>query len=263
MVMNFLKKFYTWLIFTFLYAPILVLIVFSFNNSKSRGSWDGFTLKWYMELFHDSDILTALYNTLVIAVISSLVATIIGTAAAIAIHNMKKVEKTVVMNLTYLPVLNPDIVTGVSLMLLFIFMKLPLGFLSLLLAHITFNIPYVILSVLPKLKQLNKHLYEAALDLGATPSYAFRKVIIPEIMPGIITGMLLAFTLSLDDFVVSFFTTGSGVSNLSITIYSMARRGIHPSINALSTLLFLVVLLLLVVVNNRVSKENQVKEMVR
>jgi len=260
--MNFLKKFYMWLIFAFLYAPILVLIVFSFNESKSRGSWDGFTLKWYLELFQDRKILTSLYYTMSIAILSSLFATIIGTAAALGIHNMAKVRKTVVMNLTYLPVLNPDIVTGISLMLLFIFIKLPLGFFSLLLAHITFNIPYVILSVLPKLKQLNKHLYEAALDLGAKPSYALRKVIMPEIMPGIITGFLLAFTLSLDDFVISFFTTGSGVSNLSITIYSMARRGIHPTINALSTLLFITVLVLLIVVNHRMSKDTNTKESV-
>jgi len=260
--MNFLKRFYTWLIFAFLYAPIVVLIVFSFNDSKSRGSWDGFTLKWYLELFQDREILTSLYYTLAIAIISSLIATLIGTIAALAIHNMKKVQKTVVMNVTYLPVLNPDIVTGISLMLLFIFIQLPLGFFSLLLAHITFNIPYVILSVLPKIKQLNKHLYEAALDLGATPIHAFQKVILPEIMPGIITGFLLAFTLSLDDFVISFFTTGSGVSNLSITIYSMARRGIHPTINALSTLLFLAVLVLLIVVNNRISKDNNAKERV-
>lgn len=260
MVIRFLKRFYTSLLFIFLYAPIIVLIVFSFNNSRSRGSWDGFTLKWYVELFQDRQILSALYYTLVIAVLSSIIATAIGTAAAIGIHNMKKLPRAVVMNLTYLPVLNPDIVTGIALMLLFIFVKLKLGFISLLLAHITFNIPYVILSVLPKLKQLNKHLYEAALDLGASPGYALRKVIIPEIMPGIITGFLLAFTLSLDDFVISFFTHGSGISNLSITIYSMARRGINPKINALSTLMFVSVLLLLILVNKRMSKDTIVKE---
>ena len=161
-----------------------------------------------------------------------------------------------IMNLTYLPVLSPDIVTGVSLMILFIFINLKLGFFSLLIAHITFNIPYVILSVLPKLKQLDKNLLEAALDLGASPLYAIRRVIIPEIMSGVITGFLLAFTLSLDDFVISFFTTGSGVSNLSITIYSMARRGINPKINALSAIMFVSVLLLLAIVNLRMSKDN-------
>ena len=253
--MRFLKRFYTFIIFFFLYAPIIVLMIFSFNNSKSRAKWDGFTFKWYAELFRDSEILSSLYYTVIIAVISSLVATVIGTIAAIGIHNMSKVKKNIVMNLTYLPVINPDIVTGISLMILFIFIKLDLGFITLLFAHITFNIPYVILSVMPKLKQLNKHIYEAALDLGATPLRAFWKVILPEIMPGVVTGALLAFTLSLDDFVISFFTTGSGVSNLSITIYSMARRGINPKINALSTIMFITVLLLLIIVNKRISAE--------
>ena len=206
-------------------------------------------------VFQDPQILKTIYYTLAVAVLSSLVATIFGTAAALGIDSMTRFRKTVVMNITYLPVLNPDIVTGVSLMLLFVFVNIKLGFISLLLAHITFNIPYVILSVLPKLKQLNKHLYEAALDLGATPFYAFKKVILPEIIPGVITGALLAFTLSVDDFVISFFTTGSGVSNLSIYIYSMARRGINPEINALSTLMFVSVLLLLIVVDRRMSRD--------
>ncbi len=248
-----IKKLYLFIIFLFLYAPVVTLIVFSFNNSKSRAHWDGFTLKWYAELFQDKQIMSSLYYTLAVALISSLVATIVGTAAAVGIHNMNKTAKSIVMNLTYLPVLNPDIVTGISLMILFIFVNLKLGFLTLLLSHITFNIPYVILSVLPKLKQLNKHLYEAALDLGSMPSYAFRKVILPEIMPGVITGFLLAFTLSLDDFIISFFTTGSGVSTLSITVFSMARLGINPKINALSTLMFIVVLALLLIINKRSS----------
>lgn len=264
MVTGFLKKTYLYLVFAFLYAPILVLMIYSFNDSRSRGNWGGFTLRWYAELFRDREIAQALYNTLLIALISSVVATIAGTAAAIGIQNMKKVKRTVIMNLSYLPVLNPDIVTGVSLMLLFIFFRtytgLGLGFVTMLIAHITFNIPYVILSVLPKLKQLNKNMYEAALDLGASPGYALRKVIIPEIMPGIITGFLLAFTLSIDDFVISFFTTGSGVSNLSIYVYSMARRGINPKINALSTIMFVSVLILLLIVNRRsintTAKEN-------
>lgn len=256
MVMRFLKKSYVSLVFAFLYTPILILIIFSFNVSKSRGNWDGFTLKWYFDLFQDHQIMTALYYTALVAVISSTVATLIGIAASIGFFNMKKLPKKIALNLNYLPILNPDIVTGISLMVLFIFVKLPLGFLTLLLAHITFNIPYVILSIMPKLKQMNKHLYEAAVDLGATPFYAFKNVILPEIMPGVITGFLLAFTLSLDDFVISFFTTGSGVSNLSITIYSMARRGISPKINALSTLMFTSVLLLLILVNTRMSKDN-------
>lgn len=262
-MINFIKKFYTGIIFAFLYLPILVLIVFSFNDSKSRGTWDGFTLKWYEQLFDNSEILTALYYTLSIAVIASIVATIIGTIAALAIYyHMKPVQKNIVMNLTYLPVLNPDIVTGISLMLLFIFVNMELGFFSLLIAHIVFSVPYVILAILPKLKQFNNSLYEAALDLGANPAYAFRKIVLPEIMPGIITGMLFAFTLSIDDFVISFFTTGSGVNNLSIMIYSMARRGIHPTINALSTLLFVAVLILLLIANYRMTKEEKLKESV-
>ena len=256
MVMRFLKRAYVFLIFAFLYAPILVLIVFSFNESKSRAKWEGFTLKWYYELFQDRHIMSALYYTLLIAVLSSIIATIIGIIASLGIYQMRKVPQGLVLNLNYIPILNPDIVTGISLMVLFIFMKMNLGFATMLLAHITFNIPYVILSILPKLKQMNKHLYEAALDLGATPAEAFWKVILPEIMPGVITGFLLAFTLSLDDFVISFFTTGSGVSNLSIVIFGMARRGISPKINALSTLMFVSVLTLLIIVNIRMSKDN-------
>jgi spermidine/putrescine transport system permease protein len=257
MVRSAAKRLYLFLVLFFLYLPIFVLVIFSFNNSKSRGHWSGFTLKWYQELFHDTQIMKALYYTLSIALISSVVAVVIGTAAAIGIHNMKKYRKAVMINLTYLPVLNPDIVTGVSLMLLFIFASIPLGAVSLLLAHISFSIPYVIISVLPKLKQLNTNLYEAALDLGANPSYALRKVIIPEITPGIITGFLLAFTLSIDDFVISFFTTGAGVSNLSIVIYSMARRGINPKINALSTIMLVFVLVLMLIINKRTSQPEQ------
>ncbi|MDI9473307.1 MAG: ABC transporter permease [Bacillota bacterium] len=256
-MVKFLKKCYVYLIFAFLYVPILVLMVYSFNDSRSRGTWGGFTLRWYVELFQDRAIMSSLYYTILIAVIASFVATVIGTLAALGIYNAKGFKKKLTMNLTYIPVLNPDIVTGISLMILFVFAKIQLGFVTLLLAHITFNIPYVVLSVLPKLRQLNKHLYEAALDLGATPNQAFWKVIIPEIMPGIITGFLLAFTLSIDDFVISFFTTGSGVSTLSITAYSMARRGINPKINALSTLMFLLVLVLLVIVNVRQEREEK------
>ena len=258
MVMNFLKRFYVYILFVFLYAPIVVLMVLSFNNSRLRGSWDGFTLRWYIELFRSANLDFVILHHAV-AVLSSAIATIIGTAAAIGIHNLHGFKKNLIMNVTYIPVLNPDIVTGVALMILFIFLRLRLGFLTMLLAHITFNIPYVILSVLPKLKQLNNNLYEAALDLGATPWYALQKVIIPQIMPGILTGFLFAFTLSIDDFVISFFTTGSGVSNLSITVFSMARRGVNPKINALSTLMFLTVLILLIIVNLRMSKDKNGK----
>lgn len=248
------KRLYTFLIFLFLYAPIIVLIVFSFNNSKSRGNWSSFTFKWYIELFKNAEVLKALYYTLLIAVLSSIISTIIGTFAAIGIYGMPGISKKIVLNLNYLPVLNPDIVTAVSLMTLFRFVRIEFGFITMLLSHITFCIPYVILSILPKLKQMNKHLAEAAMDLGATPLYALRKVVIPEIMPGIITGALLAFTLSVDDFVISFFNKGAGVTNLSITIFSMARRGINPVINALSTLMFVGLLVLLLIINSRSSK---------
>lgn len=254
MVEKVFKKLYSFLIFAFLYAPIAVLIVFSFNSSKSRGVWTGFTLKWYGELFRDREILLSLYNTLFIALTSSIISTIIGTFAAIGIYNMKGFQKKAVLNLNYLPVINPDIVTAVSLMALFRFLRIRFGLVTMLLSHITFSIPYVILSILPKLKQMNKHLAEAAMDLGATPFYAIRKVIIPEIMPGIITGGLIAFTLSIDDFVISFFNTGHGVSNLSITIFSMSRTGINPVINALSTLMFIFLLVLLLIINKRSDK---------
>lgn len=256
-MVRFLKRSYIYLVFVFLYMPIAVLMVYSFNDSRSRGMWGGFTLRWYVELFQDRTIMSSLYSTLFIGVVSAIIATVIGTLAAIGIHNSRGIQKKLIMNVTYLPVLNPEIVTAISLMILFVFAKVRLGYLTLLLAHITFNIPYVILSVLPKLRQLNKHLYEAALDLGCAPARALWKVIIPEIMPGIITGLLLAFTLSIDDFVISFFTTGSGVSTLSITIYSMARRGINPKINALSTIMFTFVLLLLIIVNIRQAREQR------
>jgi len=256
-MVKFLQRTYVFLIFAFLYLPIAVLIALSFNASRSRGTWGGFTLQWYVELFQDRVIMNSLYTTLLIGACSALVATMIGTAAAIGIHNARGWQRRLVMNLTYIPVLNPEIVTGISLMILFVFSKVQFGYMTLLLAHITFNIPYVILSVLPKLRQLNSNLYEAALDLGAEPWYAFWRVILPEIMPGVVTGLLLAFTLSIDDFVISFFTTGSGVSTLSITVYSMARRGINPKLNALSTIMFTAVLLLLVIVNVRQAREER------
>lgn len=254
-----LKKGYVLLMFSFLYAPILILIVFSFNESKSRGIWGGFSLKWYRELLLDQAIMKALYYTIVIAVLSSMIATIIGTIAALGLQALGKKLKAIIMNITYLPVLNPDLVTGISLMILFIFMRMRLGFSTMLISHITFNIPYVILSVIPKLKQLDNNQYEAAIDLGASPFYAFRKVVFPEIFPGILTGFLLALTLSVDDFVISFFTTGGGVTNLSIAIYSMARRGINPKINALSTILFVTVLGLLMIINKQRNSDKTKK----
>ncbi|MDU7442406.1 MAG: ABC transporter permease, partial [Clostridium sp.] len=238
---NFIKRFYLFIIFLFLYTPIITLMVFSFNNSKTMGKWSGFTLKWYEQLFSNQRLMSALYYTILIALLASVIATIVGTISAIAISQMKGKLKALILNINYLPVLNPDIVTGIALMSLFIFLNFNFGFTTMLLAHITFDIPYVILSVLPKLRQLPPNLTDAALDLGAKPSYALRKVVIPQIIPGIAAGFLIAFTMSIDDFVISFFTTGPGVSNLSIEIYSMARRGISPEINALSTLMFIVV----------------------
>lgn len=258
MVKRFFERIYLLIIFAFLYAPIIVLMAFSFNESKSRSMWTGFSLKWYEKVFQNSEIMSALYYTILIAILSAVIATIIGTISAIGIQSLGKWSKKAVLDVNYLPVLNPDIVTGVSLMILFIFVNMRLGFLTLLLSHIVFNIPYVIISVLPKLRQLDKNVYEAALDLGATPAYAICRVVLPQIMPGVITGLLLAFTLSLDDFVISFFTTGSGVTNLSITIYSMTRRGVSPEINAISTLMFAVVLVLLVVINGRMSQDKNV-----
>lgn len=251
------ERIYLGLILLFLYAPILTLMVFSFNDSKSRAKWGGFTLRWYQTMLEDPMISKALYYTLIVALLAAIIATFMGTLAAIGIHVMGKKMKNTIMNVTYLPVLNADIVTGIAFMLFFVAVGLKLGFASMLIAHITFNIPYVILSILPKLNAMNKHAYEAALDLGAHPMEAVRKVILPEIMPNIITGCLLAFTLSLDDFVISYFTTGGGVTNLSITIYTMTRRGIKPEINALSTVLFLSILILLLIINKRSEKQNK------
>lgn len=248
------KSAYLWLVLLFLYLPILVLIVQSFNAGKSRAKWEGFSFRWYEALFQDQAIMKALYITLSVAVIAAIAATILGTLAAIGIHAMKKRPQALMMTMTNLPMTMPDIVTGISLMILFTFSRIERGYVTMLLAHITFNTPYVILSVLPKLKQMNKHTYEAALDLGATPTYSLFHVILPEIRQGVITGALLAFTLSLDDFVISYFTTSPLVQNLSTLIYSKARIGIEPTLNALSALMFLALLALLLVVNRRTSK---------
>ncbi len=249
MVNRGLKRFYTFLMFLFLYAPIIVLIIYSFNAGKSTAHWGGFSLKWYKALFSDRQIMKSLYYTILVALLASSIATVIGTFAAFGIHQMRPIRQKLVLQVNNIPILNPDIVTGVALMTLFSMFKLQLGLSTMLIAHVTFCIPYVILSVLPKLRQMNQDTLNAAMDLGATPWYAFRKVILPEIMPGIVAGFLMAFTLSVDDFVISFFTTGGGVSNLSITIYSMARRGIKPIINALSTLMFVAVLIMLLIIN--------------
>ncbi|HHX67387.1 MAG: ABC transporter permease [Miniphocaeibacter sp.] len=251
-----LKNFYIFLVFLFLYAPIIFLMIFSFNNSKLKTTWSGFTLKWYEELFKNEEILSSFSNTIIIAVLATLVATALGTMAAIGIYYMKNWKKSLVLNINYIPVLNPDIVTAVSVMVLFRLVAMENGFITVLLSHIMFTTPYVVLTILPKLKQMSKSLPEAAMDLGATPFYTFRKIIIPEIKTGIISGAILAFTLSLDDFVVSYFTTGNGFNTLSVTVYSMARRGINPAINALSTLMFLSILILLFIVY-KTSKDSE------
>ena len=248
--LHLISRLYMVAVLVFLYAPILVMMVLSFNEGKSRGNFTGFSLKWYGELFQNAEIMQALSNTLIIAVISSLVATVVGTFAAYGISQMNRRSQGLVMNISYLPVINPDIVTGVSLMLLFIFMRMNLGFATMLISHIVFNIPYVILSVMPRIKQMDRHLLEAAMDLGLPPLRAFLKVVPPDIMPGVISGMIMAFTLSIDDFVISFFTT-SGVQNLSIYIYSSARRGIEPTVYAIMTLMFVTVVSLLLLINRK------------
>ena len=254
-MMKFIKRCYLGLVLAFLYVPIVVLIVQSFNAGKSRAKWEGFSFTWYEELFRDPDIIKSLLITLSIALLASLFATIIGTLAAIGIHAMRKRPQALMLTLNNIPMTMPDIVTGISLMLLFIFTRVDRGYVTMLLAHITFDVPYVILSVMPKLKQMNKNTYEAALDLGATPMYALLHVILPEVMPGVITGAMLAFTLSLDDFTISYFTTSPLVQNLSTLIYSQARKGIKPTMNALSALMFIVLLVLLLLVNKRTKEE--------
>jgi len=257
MLRKLVQDFYLVLIMVFLYAPIATMMVLSFNSSKSRTQWGGFTLRWYTEMFASRNIVDAMYNTLLIAFLSALIATLIGTAAAIAINSMRQVPKTIVMGITNIPMLNADIVTGISLMLAFIAFGISLGFQTVLIAHITFNIPYVILSVMPKLKQTNRYTYEAAMDLGAGPVQAFFKVVFPDILPGVLSGFLLAFTMSLDDFIITHFTRGAGINTLSTLIYSEVRRGIKPSMYALSTVIFVVVLALLVISNFAPKKQTK------
>ncbi|WP_293010299.1 MULTISPECIES: ABC transporter permease [unclassified Oscillibacter] len=258
------------LTFLFLYAPIFVLIFFSFNATKSRTVWGGFSLQWYVRLFQDEAILSALRTTLLVSVLAALIAMVAGTAAAMGFAAMKRRSRHTLMSINNIPLTNADIVTGVSLSLLFMLaigafnatvgkatgMTLTKGFGTMLIAHVTFDIPYVILSVMPRLRQLDPHIYEAAQDLGARGFYAFRKVILPDLMPGIVNGTIIAFTMSVDDFVISYFTAGNKVSTLAMEVYSMARRKISPEINAISTLLFISVLVLLVIVNLRQSRQN-------
>lgn len=258
------SKIYTALIMLFLYAPMIVMIVYSFNASNSTSVLSGFSLKWYSELLNDSATLDALKNTLILAVASSIIATVLGTLAAVAISTMKKKwTKSVLMSVTNIPMMNPDIVTGVSLMLLFVFVGMfvhnsnVLGFPTLLIAHVTFNLPYVILSVLPKLYQTDKHLSEAAQDLGCTPAKAFVKVVLPSISSGIVTGMIMAFTLSLDDFIISYFVSGPSFQTLPIRIFAMTKKRVTPDMYALSTFIFVAILVLLVVMNVAQAKSEK------
>lgn len=251
--MRFSSKLYLYAVYAFLYIPIFVLIVFSFNESKSRANWTGFTFDWYIKLFQNETIMTSLLNTIIVALAASIFSTILGTMAAIGIYNMKKTSRNVLMNLTYIPVISPEIIMGVSLMLLFKFLVdyfgFEFGFVSLILAHISFDVPYVIYNVLPKLRTMNPNLVEAAMDLGCDSKMAFFKVVVPEIMPGIFSGFLMALTYSIDDFIVSYFTAGENIETLSITIDSMTRRKVSPEINALSAIIFVVIAIVLITKN--------------
>ena len=254
MVKKSLSRIYLAIIFLFLYLPIGVLIVLSFNNSLSRVKWGGFTTEWYRNLVSDPTIMNAFYTTILITVASSVIATIIGTMAAIGISAMRKRNRQIMLGATNIPLLNADIVTGISLMLLFVRFT-ALGTSTVFIAHITFDIPYVILNVLPKLSNTSSHTYEAARDLGATPLYAFFKIVWPDIKPGVFSGFLMAVTMSLDDFSITYFTKGAGVNTLSTMIYTQLRKGIIPEMYALSTILFFLALVLLLIMNYRSVKD--------
>lgn len=262
--MKIASKIYAALVFAFLYAPIVVMIIFSFNSTSSTSVFSGFSLEWYKVLFEDEATLCALYNTVILAVCSSLIATVLGTAAAVGIDKFKKgVARSSIMAVTNIPMMNPEIVTGISMMLLFVFVgrlvndDAVLGFGTLLIAHVTFNLPYIILTVLPKIRQTDRNLAEAAQDLGCKPATAFFKVVLPSIMPGIITGMIMAFTLSLDDFIISYFTSGPGFQTLPVAIFSMTKKRVKPDMYALSALIFVSILLLLILYNIAQEKSEQ------
>lgn len=254
MVKKCASRIYMFLIFAFLYLPIIVLIALSFNNSKTKVVWGGFTFRWYTSCFQDEKIMSAFVTTLQITFLSAIIATLIGTLAALGINAMRKRNQTIYLGATNIPLLNADIVTGISMMLLFVkFMDL--GFVTVLIAHITFSIPYVILNVMPKLRQVNRNTYEAALDLGATPMYAFYKVTWPEIRSGVFSGFMMAVTMSLDDFSITYFTKGAGVNTLSTMLYTELRKGIKPELYALSTILFFAVLIILLLGNVHPGKK--------
>jgi len=252
---SFFGKMYLTLVLIFLYAPIATLMILSFNSSKSRSHWGGFTLEWYTGLFENEEIMAAFRTTIVLAFLSALIATILGTAACTGMQFMRRRERSIIMGITNIPMLNADIVTGVSLMLLFIASRASMGFSTVLFSHITFNIPYVILSVMPRYRELNRSTYEAALDLGAEPVYAFFRVVLPDLMSAVLSGFLMSFTMSLDDFIITHFTQGPGFDTLSTKIYSELKKGINPEVYALSTIMFLTVLILLFIVNYKPWKE--------
>ena len=262
-------KIYTALIFVFLFAPIVIMLVFSFNSGNSLSVLSGFSTYWYKELFHDANTLGALRNTLILALCAAILSTIMGTAAAVGMNKLRsKYLRAALDTATDIPMMNPDIVTGVSLMLLFVFVgrlvgaTTSLNFFTLLIAHVTFNLPYVILNVLPKLRQTDVHLSEAALDLGATEGQAFFKVVLPAIMPGVLAGLLMSFTLSIDDFVISYYTTGADFTTLPLKIYSMTKKTVKPDMYALSTIIFIAILLLMILINvlqDRAEKKSGTK----
>lgn len=259
-----LSRFYIFLVFAFLYAPMLVMTVFSFNGTESTYVFSGFSFEWYQRLFHDKATMNALENTFILAVTSSVISTVLGTMAAVGITSIKKKYiKSSVMTVTNIPMMNPEIVTGISMMLLFVFAgtllgkRNILGFWTILIAHITFQLPYIILSVLPKLNQTDPRLFEAAQDLGCHPVKAFFKVVFPQILPGIISGAIMAFTLSLDDFIISYFTNGPAFQTLPIQIFSMTKKRVKPDMYALSTLLFAAIFVLLLLMNLAQSKSDK------
>ena len=259
---NILSKIYIVLIMIFLYAPIAVLIFYSFNKGKST-VWQGFSLKWYEQLFKDDNIMNALGNTIIIAVLASFFATILGTAAAIGINNFKGKKRVLIQNASNIPIISPDIVMGVSLMLLFTFLgvmfNFEMGFVTVLISHICFCVPFVVLNVMPRIRRMDSSIYDAALDLGCNQWQAFYKVVVHGLMPAIFSGLLMSFTYSLDDFIITYFTRGAKFQNLSIEIYSMTHRRISPKINALSALLFLAVLIIMIIINLRDRHEEKVK----
>lgn len=263
--MKYVSRFYNFIVFAFLYSPIVVMIVYSFNGIKSRSVFEGFSLQWYKELFNDAVIMKSLYVSLLIAVLAAVISTVIGTLAAVGINSMKGFRKKLYLSVNNIPMVNPEIVTAVSMMILFVFIisksnTLEMGFGTLLISHITFCIPYVTLEVLPKIRGMDNNIYNAALDLGCPPAKAFLKVVIPQIKPGIVTGFIMAFTLSLDDFIISYFNSGSTVQTLSVTIFSMTKKPYSPKINALSTLLFVTILILLVSVNLKQMRDDAKKK---